>query len=67
MRRFRKSTWLPSLFGIIGVVFYVYNGVSHHAWKDNLTNMLIYVLIIVALAWALRKKERYEDERNNRQ
>ncbi len=67
MRKFRKSIWLPLAFLLLGTVFYVYYGINYHAWTDNLPNLIIYLVIIVFLAWALRKKEKYENERNKEQ
>jgi peptidoglycan/LPS O-acetylase OafA/YrhL len=66
MRKFRKSIWLPLAFLILGAVFYIYYGINYKAWTDNLPNIIIYLLIICLLAWALRKKEKFEDERNKK-
>ena len=66
MRHFRKSIILPLLLGIMGLGFYIYYGVSYRAWTDNLQNIIIFFFIIIALAWALRKKEKYEEERKNK-
>lgn len=66
MRCFRKSIILPLLLGILGLGFYIYYGISYRAWIDNLPNIIIFFFIIIALAWALRKKEKYEAERNNK-
>ncbi len=49
---------------MVGTAFYVYYGVEWGAWKENLPNLLIYIVIILALFWALRKKEKMEDERD---
>ena len=65
MKRFRKSIILPLLLAIIGLAFYIYYGITYKAWTDNLPNIIIFFIIIVALAWTLRKKEKYEKERNN--
>ena len=65
MKRIRKSVYLPLLLLIMGVAFYVYFGVYYNAWNENLPNILIFVGIIVLLAWALRKKEKMEEEREN--
>ena len=66
MKRFRKSIILPLLLGVMGLGFYIYYGVSYRAWTDNLPNIIIFFFIIIALAWALRKKEKYEEERKNK-
>ena len=65
MKRIRKSVYLPLLLLIMGVAFYVYFGVYYNAWNENLPNILIFVGIIVLLAWALRKKEKMEEEKKN--
>jgi hypothetical protein len=49
---------------MVGTAFYIYYGVEWGAWKENLPNLLIYIVIILALFWALRKKEKMEDERD---
>ncbi len=64
MRRIPKSQYLPCLLLIMGVVFYVYYGITWNAWRVNLPNLIIYILIILALHWALRKKEKYRNNRN---
>ena len=63
MRKNRKSLWLPWALLLVGVGFYVYYGIEWGAWKENLPNLLIYIVIILALFWALRKKEKMESER----
>ena len=65
MTRIRKSNFLPWLLLLVGIAFYVYFGIEYNAWKENLMNMLIYFIIILALYWSLRKKEQLEDERKN--
>lgn len=63
----KNKFWLlPIALLIFGSAFYVYYGISHNAWMDNLPNIIIFILIIIALAWALWKKKQLEDERNNR-
>jgi hypothetical protein len=64
MKRFRKSIILPLSLGVMGTAFYIYYGIAYKAWIDNLPNIIIFFCIIIALAWALRKKEKYEEERN---
>jgi len=63
MKRIKKSTYLPVLLLLFGAGFYVYNGLKWNSWRENLANMVIYFVIILALWWALRTKERYGDER----
>ena len=63
MGKTRKSLWLPWALLLVGTGFYVYYGVEWGAWKENLPNLLIYIVIIFALYWALRKKEKMESER----
>lgn len=58
MKRIRKSSWLPWALLLVGIAFYVYYGVEWGAWRENLLNIIIYVGIILALFWALRKKEK---------
>jgi len=56
-KRIPKSQYLPALLMLVGIGFYVYYGVTWNAWRENIANLLIYILIIGALFWALRKKE----------
>lgn len=65
MKRIRKSVYLPLLLLVMGIAFYVYFGIYYNAWSDNLPNILIFIGIIVLLAWTLRKKEKLEEEREN--
>ena len=59
--------WLLPLDRLVfGAIFYIYYGVQYNAWMENLPNILIFLVIIIALFWALRKKRQLEDERNNR-
>lgn len=55
--KIKKSTGLPIGLAVVGVAFYIYYGITWHAWKENLPNIIIYAFIILALWWALRKKE----------
>jgi len=56
-KRIPKSQYLPALLMLVGIGFYVYYGVTWNAWRENIANLLIYIVIIGALFWALRKKE----------
>ena len=58
MKRYRKSAWLPWMLLLVGILFYVYYGVEWGAWMQNLPNIIIYACIIVALFFALRAKEK---------
>lgn len=58
MRRVKKYKWLPPLLAICGVAFYVWDGLQMNSWIKNLPNLIIYAVIIMALWWALRKKEK---------
>lgn len=62
MKKIRKSSWLPWALLLVGTAFYVYYGVEWGAWQENLPNLLIYIVIILALYWALRKKEQLTDD-----
>lgn len=66
MKKIKKSVWLPLFFLLFGTVFYVYFGITYNDWITNLPNIIIYVVIIAFLYLALRKKEKYEKERNDR-
>jgi hypothetical protein len=63
MKRIPKSQYLPVLLLLVGIAFYVYYGVTWNAWHENIANLLIYIVIIGALFWSLRKKEKMEKER----
>ena len=55
--KIKRSIGLPIGLAVVGAAFYIYFGVTWNAWKENLPNIIIYTLIILALWWALRKKE----------
>ncbi len=61
----KKYIILPAIFLLIGTAVYVYFGIQYKAWIDNLPNILIFIGIIAALAWALKKKEKLQQQRNN--
>lgn len=63
MKRIPRSTYLPALLMLVGIGFYVYYGVTWNAWRENLANLIIYVVIIGALFWSLRKKEEMTKDR----
>lgn len=62
----KKYVWLPCVFFLAGLSFYVYDGLQMNSWVVNLPNLAIYALIVLALSWALAKKEQLKRERENR-
>lgn len=62
MRRIPRSTFLPLLLLLAGLAFYVYYGITWNAWRTNLANLIIYVIIIAALFWSLRAKEKMKND-----
>ena len=62
----KKSIWLPILLFCAGAGVYIYSGIEYNAWVENITLMGVDVIIVVALHFALKKKEAYEDERNGK-
>ena len=62
----RKHVWLPCTFLCIGLAVYIYYGITWNAWMKNLPNMIIYIIIIVTLAWALRKQNQLRERRNSK-
>ena len=62
----KKSIWLPILLFCAGAGVYIYSGIEYNAWVENITLMGVDVVIVVALHFALKKKEAYEDERNGK-
>ena len=43
----KKAVLLPLVLFLAGVAVYVYNGIYHHAWMDNLPNIIIFFFIVV--------------------
>jgi uncharacterized membrane protein YfcA len=62
----KKSIWLPILLLCAGAAVYIYSGIEYNAWVENVTLMIIDVVICVLLHFMLKKKEAYEDERNGK-
>lgn len=62
----KKSIWLPLLLLCAGAGVYIYSGIEYNAWIENITLMGVDVVIVVALHFALKKKEAYEEERNGK-
>jgi len=60
----KKHILVPSAFLIGGLAFYVYYGITWNAWLSNLPNLAFYLVIIIALGWALKKKEELKQNRN---
>ena len=56
-KRLNRSVFLPVAMFIAGLAFYIYYGITWHAWVKNLPNIIIYAGIVTALWWALKKKE----------
>lgn len=63
----RKLTWMPVAFLLVGAAFYIYYGVTYNAWKENLSNLIVYIIIIIGLFLAHRKKEQLRREREERE
>ncbi|MBQ9163827.1 MAG: hypothetical protein IJ163_03535 [Bacteroidaceae bacterium] len=63
----KKAVLLPLVLFLAGVAVYVYNGIYHHAWMDNLPNIIIFFFIVVFLAIALRKKEKMSQWRKDKE
>lgn len=63
-RNFEKHVWIPCAFLIYSAIVYAYclprSTASARTWA---VTMGVNVLILVALAWLLRKKQRLADER----
>lgn len=62
-KKLKRSAWLPVVMFCAGLAFYVYYGITWHAWMRNLPNIIIYAGIVTALWWALKKKEELADKR----
>ena len=62
----KKSIWLPLLLLFAGAGVYIYSGIEYNEWIENITLMGVDVVIVVALHFALKKKEAYEEERNGK-
>jgi len=63
----KKSVWLPILLLIAGIAVYVYYGFEYNAWVENLTLVIIDVVIVVLLHLALKKKEEFQVKDNRNQ
>ncbi|MCR5312134.1 MAG: hypothetical protein K6E54_00525 [Bacteroidaceae bacterium] len=61
----KRYIWMPIAFFVVGCAFYIYFGITYNAWMDNLYKIVIYAFIVIALHWALKKKDEYNEERKN--
>lgn len=61
----KRYIWTPLAFFCVGIAFYIYYGITMNAWTENLSNILGYAAILLALSWALKKKEELADDRND--
>lgn len=61
----KKYIWTPLAFLCVGITFYAYYGITMNAWMQNLSNILGYAAILIALSWALKKKEKLAEDRND--
>ena len=57
----KRHIWLPCAFFCVGLIFYIYYGLTWNAWIVNLPNLGIYAIIVLALSWALKKKEQIKN------
>lgn len=62
-KEMKKYIWMPTAFFIVGLAFYVYYGITWNSWMENLPNILIYLVVVVALSWSLKRKEKFQNER----
>lgn len=59
----KRYIWQPAAFLLIGIGFYIYNGVEWNTWTAYLPHILLYVVICAALLWALYKKEQFKNKK----
>ena len=59
----KRYIFVPVAFFCVGLAFYVYYGIIWNAWMENLPNILLYLVLVVALGWALKKKQQFANER----
>ena len=57
----KRHYLIPCAFFGVGLLFYLYYGITWNAWLTNLPNLGIYALIVAALSWALWKKEQIKN------
>lgn len=58
----KRYIWQPVAFFLVGLGFYIYNGITWNTWLTYLPHILGYALICAALVWALYKKEQYQNK-----
>ena len=56
----KRYVWQPVAFFVIGLGFYVYNGVIWNTWSTYIFHIIGYAGICGALSWTLYKKEKYK-------
>ena len=61
----KKSTWLPIAVLMAGAAFYVYDGIEYNSWMHNMPLMIADVVIVLALFWSLRQKEKMKKRRED--
>lgn len=49
--------WIPVVLLLIGVVIYVYYGITTHAWRQNFADFIVYTVVMLTLLWALLRKD----------
>jgi len=59
----KRYIWQPLAFLVVGLGFYIYNGVTWNTWMTYLWHIVGYVVILGALSWALYKKEQYKNNK----
>lgn len=59
----KRYIWTPIAFFFAGLIFYIYYGITWNAWITNLPNLGIYLIIVLALSWSLKKKEELKRKR----
>jgi len=60
LKLMKRYIWQPIAFLLVGLGFYINNGVKWNAWMDYLPHIIGYAVICAALCWALYKKEQYK-------
>ncbi|MBQ6965402.1 MAG: hypothetical protein IJP82_06900 [Bacteroidaceae bacterium] len=54
--------WQPLAFFVVGLGFYIYNGVTWNTWVNYLPHIIGYALICGALAWARYRQEQLKKQ-----
>lgn len=58
----KRYIWQPVAFFLVGIGFYIYNGVTWNTWTAYLPHILGYAVICGTLMWALYRKEQYKNK-----